>query len=260
MFYTASVIEGSDGSTNMHVHDLMGYAVLSSNRERALRKVSSAIPDYQRWLRRYSEDMAIVRRPTVRIVEEVHTRGNIGRAGGPDPLFQCDRKTCSRSDINRCLRLLTYTRADLTGLISGLPDEVLDWKPRSEPRSVRNAIEHIARVDIWYLSRIGVDPPLQKPRMRDTFELVDYARSLVRRVLPRLTREQRTRVFYPRKWSDSIWPWTATKVLHRLVGHERQHTRYLNRILSLSGSPRKRVATGDSEFVRQPPDEKPRLD
>ncbi len=243
MHYTTSLIVGSDGSTHAHVHDLMGCTVLARNRERALTKVKAAIPDYQRWLRRNSEDVAIVLRPGVKIVEEVRTRGNIGRAGGPDPLFQCDRKTCSRRDINRCLRLLKYTRADLAGLTSDLPEEVLDWKPRSEPRSVRNAIEHIARVDIWYLSRIGADPPLQKTRMRATLELLDYARSLVNRVLPRLATEQRAKIFYPRKWSDSIWPWTATKVLHRLVSHEKQHTRYLNRILRLPGSPRKRVPT-----------------
>lgn len=257
MTYTTSRIVGSDGSTHAHVHDLMGCTILARNPERALTKVRSAIPEYQRWLKQHSEEVAVVRRPSVRVVEEVRTRGNIGRAGGPDPLFQCDIETCSGRDITRCLRLLKYTRADLAALVSGLPREALDWKPQSEPRSVRNAIEHIARVDIWYLSRIRADPPLNRTGMKDTFELLDYARSLVHAVLPRLTRAQRTQTFYPEKWSDSIWPWTATKVLHRLVSHERQHTRYLSRILSLPRGPRKVGPDGGPKSIRTQAVERP---
>src|SRR2546427_3916157 len=88
-----------------------------------------------------------------------------------------------------------------------------------------------AQVDIWYLSRIRADPRLERSRMKDVFEFLDYARSLVHEVLPRLTTEQRSQTFRPKKWSDSRWPWTATKVLHRLVGHEGQHTHYLQRTL-----------------------------
>ncbi|TMI34461.1 hypothetical protein E6H25_07290 [Candidatus Bathyarchaeota archaeon] len=66
-----------------------------------------------------------------------------------------------------------------------------------------------------------------------------YTRSLVEETLPNLTTEQLSQVFYPSKWSDSTWPWTATKVVHRLVTHERQHTGYLKRILNLRKSPLK---------------------
>src|SRR2546426_12733030 len=80
-------------------------------------------------------------------------------------------------------------------------------------------------------ARIRADPRLERSRMKDVFEFLDYARSLVHEVLPRLTTEQRSQTFRPKKWSDSRWPWTATKVLHRLVGHEGQHTHYLQRTL-----------------------------
>lgn len=159
-----------------------------------------------------------------------------GDAGGADPLLRCDRVPTSRKDVTRCLRLLGYSREDLLHLLSGLSKEVLDWKPEGEPRSVRNAIRHIAQVDIWYLSRIGADPRLDKTKMRDIFTFLDYSRSLVRETLPRLTQSQLKKVFYPRKWSDEPYPWTATKVLQRLVTHERQHTSYLRRILTLRDS------------------------
>ncbi len=210
MIYRTSLNTGHDGSTSAHVHDLMGCATLASTKERAISKLKLTIPDYYRWLRSKGERITAVRDPQMTIIEEIRTQGSAGEAGGSDPLFSCDR-------INK--------------ITSKIPTEELDWKPQSEPRSVRNVLEHIAQVDIWYVSRIRADPSLERSRMKDVFEFLDYARSLVREVLPRLTTEQRSETFRPKKWSDGRWPWTATKVLHRLVGHERQHTHYLQRIL-----------------------------
>jgi predicted RNase H-like HicB family nuclease/uncharacterized damage-inducible protein DinB len=235
MIYRTSLNIGRDGNTSAHVHDLMGCATLASTRERAIAKLEFTIPDYYRWLRSKGERIPAVRNPQMTIIEEIRTKGSAAEAGGSDPLFSCDRTKCTHADISRCLQLLNYTRADLDKIISKIPTDELDWKPRSEPRSVRYVLGHIAQVDIWYLSRIRADPRLEQSKMKDAFEFLDYARSLVHEVLPRLTTEQRSRTFRPKKWSDSPWPWTATKVLHRLVGHERQHTRYLQRISRVPG-------------------------
>ena len=231
MIYRTSLNIGHDGSTSAHVHDLMGCATLASTKERAISKLEFTIPDYNRWLRSKGERIPAVRNPQMTIIEEIRTQGSAGEAGGSDPLFSCDRIKCTHADISRCLQLLNYTRTDLDKIISKIPTEELDWKPPSEPRSLRNVLEHVAQVDIWYLSPIRADPRLERTSIKDVFEFLDYARSRVRDVLPRLTTEQRSETFRPKKWSDSHWPWTATKVLHRLVGHERQRTHYLQRIL-----------------------------
>lgn len=233
MAYKTSLIIGPDGSTQSHVHSLMGCFALASTKERATMKLKSAIPEYFRWLRSHGEDVAIPSRPKLAIVQELRIRGSPGDAGGPDPLLRCDRVAASHRDITRCLLLLDYTREDLQELTSGMSRKTLDWKPDGEPRSVRNALRHVAHVDIWYLSRIGADPPLDKAEMKDVFTLLNYSRSLVRDALPSLTQTQLVKVFYPRKWADKPYPWTATKVLHRLVTHERQHTNYLKRILAI---------------------------
>src|SRR5438445_6638031 len=147
--------------------------------KRGQSKLEFTIPDYYRWLRSKGERIPAVRNPKATIIEEIRTHGSAGEAGGSDPLFSCDRIKCTHADISRCLQLLNYTRADLDKIISKIPTEELDWKPQSEPRSVRNVLEHIARVDIWYVSRIRADPSLERSRMKDVFEFLDYARSLV---------------------------------------------------------------------------------
>src|SRR5712692_3316044 len=236
MAFKTSLIIGPDGSTQSHIHSLMGCFSLASTKERAAMKLKSAIPEYFHWLRSHGEDVAIPTRPKLVVLQELRMRGSPGDAGGPDPLLRCDKLPALHQNVTRCLRLLGYAREDLLQLLSGLSKEALDWKPKGEPRSVRNALRHIAQVDIWYLSRIGAEPLLDKTKMKDVFTFLKYSRLLVTEALPSLTQTQLTKVFYPRKWSDKPYPWTATKVLHRLVTHERQHTNYLRRILALSVS------------------------
>ena len=237
MAYKTSLIIGPDGSTQSHIHSLMGCFALASTKERATVKLRSAIPEYFRWLRSHREDVAIPTNPKLVVIQELRMRGSPGDAGGPDPLLRCDKVPASHQDVTRCLRLLGYTREDLLQLLSSHSKGALDWKPKGEPRSVRNALRHVAQVDIWYLSRIEADPPFDKAKMKDVFAFLKYSRSLVAEALPSLTQTQLTKVFYPHKWSDKPYPWTATKVLHRLVTHERQHTNFLRRILALSASP-----------------------
>jgi uncharacterized damage-inducible protein DinB len=220
-----------------HVHELMGCFALSTSKSRVLEKLAVAILQYHAWLGGHGEDAGTPATVELSVVEEVQTQDSPGDAGGPDPLRNCDTVPATDRDITRCLQLLSYTRADLTQLLVKLPKTAFTYKPLGEPRSVRNALRHIADVDVWYLSRIRADPPIDESKRRDLIKWLEYTRSLVQRALPNLTEEQRNRTFHPRKWSDGVWPWTATKVLHRLVTHERQHANYLKRILDLPDSP-----------------------
>ncbi len=235
--YATSLVIGPDGSTHSHVHSMMGCYSLASTEARALAKLRSAIPNYFSWLLSHGEDLTIPAKPRVSIVEKLRIRESPAEAGGPDPLLRCDSVVATDRDVARSLLLLEYARDDLLRLVSPLPRKALKWKPRGEPRSLLNTLQHIAKVDIWYLSRLEADPPLDKSKMKDVFSLLEYSRSLVKNVLPNLRGFQLKETFYPRKWSDRPWPWTATKVLHRLVTHERQHTNYIRRILTLPGGP-----------------------
>ena len=120
MAYKTCLIIGPDGSTQSHIHNLMGCFALASTKERARMKLRSAIPEYFSWLRSHEEEVVIPTRPKLAIVQELRIRGSPGDAGGPDPLLHCDRVAASHGDITRCLRLLAYTREDLLRLVSGL--------------------------------------------------------------------------------------------------------------------------------------------
>jgi uncharacterized damage-inducible protein DinB len=250
--YRISLVIGEDGSTMAHVHELMGCFALSSSKNRALEKLVAVIPQYHQWLAVHEESTTVPDPVELTVVEEVHTRASAGSAGGPDPLRECDRVPATNHDIESCLKLLKHTRDDLNQVITKLPKTVFSFKPKDEPRSVRNTLRHIADVEVWYLSRINADPPLDELKRKNLLRWLKYTRSLVEETLPNLTAEQLNQVFYPSKWSDASWPWTATKVVHRLVTHERQHTSYLKRIINLPSSPLK-YPEASLEPMKSPP-------
>lgn len=204
-------------------------------KERALPKLRWAISDYLAWLRAHGEAVSVTGEPKTFVAEELHVAGNMGDAGGPDPLLRCDHADATDENISRCLALLKHSRSDLFEVVSRVPPDSLRWKPSGEPRSVGNTLRHIANVDLWYLSRIRAPHRVQP--QPDIFDFIQSSRDVVRRVLPQLGQEQRRGVFYPRRQTNQVSVWTATKVLHRLVTHERQHTMYLKRILALPSSP-----------------------
>ena len=171
MAYKTSLILGPDGSTQSHIHSLMGCSALASTKERAMMKLKSAIPEYFRWLRSHGEDVEIPTKPRFVVVQGIRIGESPGDAGGPDPLLRCDRAPASHQDVTRCLRLLGYAREDLHQILSSQSRERLNWKPKSEPRSVRDALRHIAQVDIWYLSRIDADPRIARAKTRDIFHI-----------------------------------------------------------------------------------------
>ena len=74
MGYKTSFIIGPDGSTQSHVHSLMGCFALASTKERATMNVKSAIPEYFGWLRSHVEDVAIPTKPKLVVAQELHVR------------------------------------------------------------------------------------------------------------------------------------------------------------------------------------------
>jgi len=188
--HRVSLVIGEDGSTMAHVHELMGCFALSRSKSRALEKLVAVIPQYHQWLAEHGESTTIPKHVELTVVEEVDARGSAGSAGGPDPLRDCDRVPATNQDIERCLKLLKYTRDDLNQVITKLPKAAFSFKPTGEPRSVRNTLRHMADVDVWYLSRINADPPLDEPKRRSLLGWLKYTRSLVEETLPNLTTEQ----------------------------------------------------------------------
>lgn len=110
------------------------------------------------------------------VAEVLRVSYNPVEAGKPEPLFWSEVLPVTKRDVARTLRLMDYSREDLLTLISDLSDRCLDWVPPGEPRTIRNCLRHIAYVELWYITRLGVDLPSKHPK--GVLETLNYTRKI----------------------------------------------------------------------------------
>lgn len=228
-------LEAGVGGAGAFVPECPGCWVFGRNPERALKKVKLAIAEWFLWLKRHGEPAPEVDDFELDVAEVLRVTYNPVEAGKPEPLFWSEVLPVEEGDITRTIRLMEYSRSDLLHLVSDLSDEILDWQPSNEPRTIRNCLRHIGIVEWWYITRLDIDLPEEFPE--GVFELLSYTRKMVINSLQKLPMEKRSGVYQPKKHVDPDAVicnlWTARKVLRRLVDHERLHMAYIERILRM---------------------------
>lgn len=244
-------LEIADGGLCMaHVIDLPGCIVRAPSRDAAWRQLPDAIRDYHAWLRHHGEPAL----PEDESIEIAIAGESIG-FGPFDPgdaaaLFPPDREPLTSEEMERHFRLMTYSRADLLALVrdpSTLPpsgvagqilsDEALDWQPDPQSFTIRRVLRHIGNAEEWYVSRLVPPETLPSEWEHDEnlpiLEFLEMERSTAIARLRRLTEEERSRIFYPTRWTQHPdEPWTARKALRRFLEHEREHAAQVQAILA----------------------------
>lgn len=231
-------LESEDGGLCMaHVPDLPGCTVRARSRDEALLQLPGAIAEYFHWLRSHGERVAAGDE-----LVEIEVAGESAGFGPFNPgdaaaLFPPDQDPLMAEHMQRCLRLMAYSRADLLDLVLGLPDDLLDWSPTSESFSLRRILRHVGNAEEWYVSRIVPPEALPAEWEHDEdlplFEFLEMERRTCVAGLRALTAEQQEGVFLPSRWTaHPEEPWTARKVLRRFLEHEREHRDQVRQILA----------------------------
>jgi len=225
-------LEVGPQGTGAFVPECPGCWVFGRTPERALEKERLIVQEWFSWLRRHGEQVVEPAEIELEVAEMLRVDYNPVEAGKPEPLFWSEIPPITPGDLVRTLQLMGYSREDLLELVQGLDEETLDWQPPGEPRTIRNCLQHIAYVEPWYLSPLGIELPRDYPK--DVFELLEYTRKIVIDCLSNFPKEKMAGVFQPGKDPSPVCNlWTARKVLRRLVDHERLHTRYIQRVLAM---------------------------
>jgi uncharacterized damage-inducible protein DinB len=158
-------------------------------------------------------------------------------AGGTNALFTPELEVTTQKEIDQCIQRMGWNREDLLSLVKQLPKSVIKKCPPKEPRSIANALSHIADAELWYISRLHRDMRKESRLLpRDPFKRLAKAREITCQALLSLTPQELKNVYIPTMWCSPRQrllkeKWTAKKVLRRLLEHERQHTQYIKRLL-----------------------------
>ena len=140
-----------------------------------------------------------------------------------DAFFPYDWKPLTAVDIERGLKLLTWSRADLLNTVKGLGTEKLDATYMGERWSINGILGHVGGAEWWYLDRLGLAFP-RKDVPDAPLERLEKVRSFFFTVLPKLEGVRQA------LGVDGEF-WSPRKLLRRAVWHERDHVDHIKKLL-----------------------------
>jgi hypothetical protein len=142
-----------------------------------------------------------------------------------ESFFLIEWKPLVRQEIDRALKLLAWSRADLLNLVKGLSKEKLAESYPNERWPIYGILQHIGGAEWWYQERIGFPFPAdEKDVPEDPFERLIVVRNHLTSLLPSL--EGMHKVIGK---EGEIW--SPRKVLRRALWHERDHTEHIRKLL-----------------------------
>jgi len=222
-----------DGRAMGHVLALPGCFAKGPSREEVIAALPGAIGEYWRWLRRHGEEVPSSKGEIAIEVAEVVSSDAGFVSGDKVALFGPDHEPPTDAEVELYLRRMGHSRQDLLSLVRQVPERLLDVAPGEGRRTIRQTLQHIARAEWWYLSRIYREPDVSGVPDDVLAELGWIREEAVAR-LRAFPAAERSRVFI-RDEFVSPWGagerWTFRKVLRRFIEHEREHTAGIARLL-----------------------------
>jgi uncharacterized damage-inducible protein DinB len=215
-----------------HVAELPGCFAVGQDAPRAAGAVPGAIVEFLAWLRGHREPLvpeASVSRPSMAdlYVAEVRTEGAPTVAGSRAALFEFDTVAWDDEKLERTLRWLGYSRADLLGKVEGLNDEGLKaWNVETD-RTAWDTLWHVANAEYGYVNRIA--GPLEgiervtDSQPSDVRERLAVIREIFVRKVREIPAEKRREVIHAPWANRPDEPWTVQKAVRRALEHELEH-------------------------------------
>lgn len=159
----------------VHVLELPGCIACGPTTGDALERTPQAIGDYLRFLQRHGEEVSPEAEITTQVAEHI-TEGMWLGNGDPTILFAPDKEPLTREELEVSLRRLTWSRAEIIAVVSGLSEEQAEAKP-ARGRSIKGILEHVFGAEYHYVRRFGKLEGVRGPGMsvqRTTEELLAW--------------------------------------------------------------------------------------
>lgn len=142
-----------------------------------------------------------------------------------DSFFPYDWKPLTSIEIERALKMLEWSRADLLKTLTGLSDEKRNAVYMGERWSINGILGHVAGAEWWYMDRLGLafpraelpEEPLQRlEKVRQHFHSVLFRLADVKKVI-----------------GVEGEFWSPRKILRRALWHERDHTEHIRKLIAM---------------------------
>ena len=205
--------------TMVHVLDLLGCAPKAKSEEEALVATPATIDDYRRWLRGIGEDVPLGD-IQLEIAERWQGEDSWNGLGYMQQAFQAELTPIDADEVERLVRRFEAMQQLIDAALDSLPPDDLIAKPDTG-RALSVMALHVADAAHGYvtagLGRVG--EPGSKPDRPWRVEWDRVTDAVVAR-LRAMSDDERSQIRYSR---DKGYPWTARKVLRRVLEHTWEH-------------------------------------
>ena len=229
LYLESGSTEHEGGSQLAWILALPGCVSYGETPEQAINRAPQIAQAYIDWLRGHGEivpaHIQLQRKPT----EIFHVR--VWHDYEINAIFGPDFGAPSAEELARCLRWMEHSRQDLLRLVKDLPAPIFDKKPDPNRWSIRDILHHVARAEVWYITRLSSDPDqIARPAYpQETFALLETTRTWAVQQLQHLSSNVSKQIF-----THEGEVWTFKKVLRRFLYHETYHRQQIER---LTGGP-----------------------
>ncbi len=209
VFLETSAEALEEGGYLAHVPELMGCVARGKTKEEAMEKARDSVAAYLALLRNRGISVPSVTDPIE--LEATETEALT---------LDSDYQPMSDQELDDLWHLQSASRESLLELLSEMQSSSLNWRENSESWSARNVLEHLARADLWYASR------LEENAFAELLWRLAATRELVMTQLHNLPSDARGRVT-----KHESEDWTPRKVARRMLEHEQEHLQQIREIL-----------------------------
>jgi len=142
-----------------------------------------------------------------------------------ESFFRYDWRPLKKEEVEHALKMLTWSRADLMKVISGLSAGKLDATYPMERWSINGILNHIGGAEWWYLDRLGLAFPKSEVSDEPLTRLIQ-TRDALTKILPTL-------VGVTQVVGQDGELWSPRKLLRRALWHEMDHIKHIQKLIRL---------------------------
>ena len=207
--------------------DFPGAFAYGSDDAEALSNIPTAVEVYQTWIERHCQESWLKTTPIkMQVLESLDSFTN-SQGTTINAFFENDRNPLTAIEIDQALQMHAWQRQDLLAGVAGLSPEVMTRMLPGQRWNINGILNHIARMETWYLRNMSLPLPKAASPIHNPFKLLEQSSELVQKYLPAL------------EGNDEVIDqqgelWSARKVVRRLLWHQKDHTDHIQQIVELA--------------------------
>jgi hypothetical protein len=233
MIFQIGLENGAEGRSQAWVLGHPGCFAYGPDANLALASTPQAIREYAAWIVSHcGEEWLPLDDLEIRLDESYQVFNidpgfNLAEQGYEvNAWFRDDWKPLQPEEIERGLRVLSWSRVDLYETVNGLSSDVMRSLHPGERWSIMGVLRHIAGAEWWYLDRLGLAFPREHLR-EEPYERLAHVRDRLMEILPALSGSSQVIGVDGEIWSPR-------KLLRRAAWHERDHIQHIRKLIELS--------------------------